>query len=131
MTRSGRAGFTLVEMLTALALLAALVAIAWARFNTSYDKALEATMVSDLRNLATAQEIYYRNHLTYSNDPAALQVTPSAMSEIFITSADEKGWSGWNRIESILTRCEVYVGSTHSSPLGIATSSEQIKCGKP
>jgi prepilin-type N-terminal cleavage/methylation domain-containing protein len=131
MTRSGRDGFTLVEILVALAVLAALVAVAWAKFNTSYVEALEATLRSDLRNLATAQEIYYRAHATYSSEVDGLQITPGATSEIRITSADPMGWSAWNRIERVTTRCEVYVGNTHTSPLGIASSPERIECERP
>ena len=91
---------------------------------------METSMVSDLRNLATAQEIYYRNHYTYSADLSALQITPTAKSKITITSADANGWSAWTHIENVPTRCEVYVGTAHSAPLGLATSPEQVECGK-
>lgn len=123
-------GFTFVELLVALAVLAILVVIAWGKFNRSYDEALETTMISDLRNLATAQELYYRNHLTYSNTVDQLDIQPSPSSQISITSANPTGWSAWSQMERTLARCEVYVGDGHSAPLGIAESPEQITCGK-
>jgi len=126
-------GFTFVEIMTALALLAVLTVIAWGKFSKSYDKALEATMISDLRNLATAQEIYYREHLTYADDVALVSesMNPSPKSDITITDAHPRGWAGWTRMDATDERCELYVGRDVSSPLGYAETSERIACGSP
>ncbi len=131
MRHTGRDGFTFVEMLTAIALLAVLVVIAWGKFTTSFEEVLEATMISDLRNVATAQEVYYRNHVTYTADLAALTISPAPTSEIVIVSADVRGWAAWNRTDNTLLRCEVYVGNGHAAPLGFAETPEQITCDKP
>ena len=42
MRRNDTSGFTFVEIMTALALLAVLTVIAWGKFSKSYDEALEA-----------------------------------------------------------------------------------------
>ena len=131
MKRTGKDGFTFVEVLAALALLAVLIVISWGKFNKSYENALEATLLTDLRNLATAQEIYYREHVTYTTDLAALRISPSPKSQITISAADARGWAAWNRIDQPPKQCEVYVGKAHSAPLGFATSSERITCGTP
>lgn len=131
MKYTGKDGISFVEMLAAIALLAVLVAIAWGKFNTSFDEALEITLMNDLRNLATAQEVYYRNHVTYTTELSALSLSESPKSEINITSADARGWAAWNRIDRTLKRCEVYVGNGHMSPLGLAETSENITCDKP
>jgi prepilin-type N-terminal cleavage/methylation domain-containing protein len=128
MRRLKRNGFTYVEIMTVLALLGVLSVIIWARYNKSYEKALEATLVSDMRNLMTAQEIYFRDHLTYAVNIDDVRITPSPKSDIMITSADIVGYSAWNQIERTPKRCEVYVGRTHASSLGIATESERIFC---
>jgi prepilin-type N-terminal cleavage/methylation domain-containing protein len=122
-------GFTFVEMLTVLALLAVLVGIAWGKFNKSYEKALRATMQSDLRNTATAQEIYYRLHETYAPDIDLVNIDPSPKSQIHITESNPMGWAAWNEIQRSDEKCELYVG--HATPaLGIALTSERIFCEK-
>ncbi len=131
MKRTGKQGFTFVEIMTALALLAVLIVIAWGKFNTSYEKALRATMVSDLRNLATAQELYYRIHLYYANDVSLVDIDPSPKSDIHITEAHNLGWAGWNEIERVTEKCELYIGKSVTPALGLATTSEKIFCGGP
>jgi prepilin-type N-terminal cleavage/methylation domain-containing protein len=133
MKRSDTSGFTFVEIMTALALLAILTAIAWGKFSKSYDKALEATMMSDLRNLATAQQIYYREHMTYADDVALVteSMNPSPKSKITIADAHARGWSAYTQMDATDERCELYVGRDVSSPLGYATTSERIACDSP
>lgn len=124
-------GFTFVEIMTAMALLAVLVAIAWGKFSKSYEHAFKATMVSDLRNLATAEELYYRLHLKYTDDIDVLDIKPSAKSTIYITEADNRGWSAYTEMPQTPEKCELYIGSTASSPLGLAGTSEKIVCDVP
>lgn len=131
MKRKGKQGFTFVEVMTALALLAVLVVIAWGKFNQSYERALRATLMSDIRNLATAQELYYRLHLYYANDISLVDIDPSPKSTIHITEAHNLGWSGWNEIERTTEKCELYVGKNVTSSLGLANTSEKIFCGEP
>lgn len=127
---TGNRGFTLVEILTVLLLIAVLVTVAWSRYQRSYEKALGATMISDLRNTATAQELYHRLHLTYAHDIGLLNIDPSPKSGITITEATARGWAGWTEIERTPERCEIFVGDA-SSPLGIANRSEQVSCQRP
>jgi prepilin-type N-terminal cleavage/methylation domain-containing protein len=123
-------GFTFVEVLTVLLLIGVLVTIAWTRYDRSYEKALVATMMSDLRNAATAQELYHRLHLTYASDKDLLDIDPSPKSTMHITEATPRGWAGWNEIERAEERCELYVGDA-ASPLGIAANSERVACERP
>lgn len=131
MERTGKRGFTFVEIMTAMALLAVLVVIAWMKFNRAHEKALRATLVSDLRNLATVEELYYRLHRAYTTDLGLLSIDPSPRSKIYITAADAVGWAAWNEIDGTDEQCEFYVGKTHTAPLGFATTSEKIVCGVP
>lgn len=133
MRRHDTSGFTFVEIMTALALLAVLTVIAWGKFSKSYDKALEATMMSDLRNLATAQEIYYREHMTYADNVALVSksMNPSPRSNITIDDAHARGWAAWTWMEATDRRCELYVGRDVSSPLGYTETSERIACESP
>ena len=123
-------GLTLVELLTVLALLSVLVAIAWGRFNKSHEKALEATMMSDLRNLMTGQELYYRLNQTYAADIGLVPISPSARSAIHVTESTPMGWSAWNEIEGARKNCETYIGNAVPA-LGVATESSRIFCAIP
>lgn len=125
-----RGGFTFVEIMTVLALIAILVVIAVGKYNKSYEKALRATMIQDLRNTTTAQELYYRLYQTYAPNISLVDIEPSPKSTIYITDSSPQGWSGWNEIERSPERCELYVGNS-SPPLGIATTSERIACAEP
>ncbi|MFL5567038.1 MAG: prepilin-type N-terminal cleavage/methylation domain-containing protein [Gemmatimonadaceae bacterium] len=55
---STRKGFTLVELLIVVVIIALLAAIAIPKFSNTKDKAYVAQMKSDLRNLATYEEQY-------------------------------------------------------------------------
>jgi prepilin-type N-terminal cleavage/methylation domain-containing protein len=123
-------GFTFVEIMTVLALIAVLVAIAWGKFNRSYEKALRATMISDLRNTMTGQELYYRLYQTYAPSIDLVNIEPSPKSDIYITESSPLGWAAWNEIERSTERCEVYIGNA-SSALGFAETSSKIVCQKP
>jgi Tfp pilus assembly protein PilE len=115
--------------MTVLALIAVLVAIAWGKFNRSYEKALRATLISDLRNTMTAQELYYRIHMTYAPSIDMVDIEPSPQSDIYITESTPLGWAGWNEIERSTEKCEVYIGNA-TPALGIATTSSKIVCQK-
>lgn len=56
-----RAGFTLIELLIVLVIIGVLAAIAIPKFSQTREKAFIASMKSDLRNLATLQDIYFVN----------------------------------------------------------------------
>ena len=133
MKRTDRRGFTFVEIMTALALLAVLTVIAWGKFSQSFDKALRTTMISDLRNLATAQEIYYREHLTYADDIALLResMNPTPKSIIIISDSHPSGWATFAQMEQTFEQCELYVGRDVSGPLGFADTGERIACDTP
>ncbi len=131
MKRLDRSGFTFVEALTALALMTVLTVLVLGRFSKTREYALRATLMSDLRNLTTAQELYWRLNYAYSPSVGPLNVNPSATSAIYITEATASGWAAWNEVEGTLFQCELYFGNGVSSPLGYAPSSERIACGTP
>ena len=60
-------GFTLIELLIVVVIIGILAAIAIPKFSATREKAYFAAMKSDLKNLASQQEIYYSDEYTYSS----------------------------------------------------------------
>src|SRR5437868_12268312 len=61
-----RKGFTLIELLIVVVIIGILAAIAIPKFANTKEKAVLASMKSDLRNLVTAEEGYFSDNQTYA-----------------------------------------------------------------
>jgi type IV pilus assembly protein PilA len=127
--RSVRKGFTLIELLIVVVIIGILAAIAIPKFASTKEKAYLATMKSDLRNLATAQEAYASdNNGVYAADVAAANFTPS--SGVTITMANEG--SGWGAVAvyspATDKECAIFVNRSAVAP---ATNEGEPKCDAP
>ena len=117
---SNRKGFTLIELLIVVVIIGILAAIAIPKFANTKQKAVKASMISDLRNLATAQEAFYADSskyaTTYGTTIATGQVNfaPSQKNTLAINSASNA--SGWAATISnpgySPGSCGLFVGST-------------------
>ncbi|HEY9448669.1 MAG TPA: prepilin-type N-terminal cleavage/methylation domain-containing protein, partial [Gemmatimonadaceae bacterium] len=87
-----RPGFSLVELIVVLLVVGVLVGLAMPRFHSYRRKAYVATLVSDLRNLAAAEESFWNAAKSYSADTAALNLTTSPGVSLTLVSADSTGW---------------------------------------
>ena len=65
-------GFTLIELLIVVVIIGILAAIAIPKFSATREKAYFAALKSDLKNLASQEEIYYSDNYTYSTVAATL-----------------------------------------------------------
>jgi type IV pilus assembly protein PilA len=68
-------GFTLIELLVVIAIIGILAAIAIPQFAAYRKRGYEATLKSDLRNAATAQEAYFAQVQTYKNGTITTNLT--------------------------------------------------------
>ena len=122
--KTNRKGFTLIELLIVVVIIGILAAIAIPKFANTKEKAYLATMKSDLRNLATAEEAYFADNKVYFSASAIGNATPingyGPSSGVSVTPAVNGG--GWNATASytasLTTKtCGIKVG-TSTDPSG-------------
>ncbi len=77
MERNGERGFTLIEMMIVVAIIAILVAILVPNFMRARAQAQTAACEANLKEIATALELYQTDHQQYPNVTAATNVTSS------------------------------------------------------
>ena len=85
-------GFTLIELLIVVVIIGILAAIAIPKFSATREKAYFAAMKSDIKNLASQQEIYYSDAYSYTSSTTALSFTNSPGVSVVI-AATSSGWS--------------------------------------
>jgi prepilin-type N-terminal cleavage/methylation domain-containing protein len=122
-------GFTLIELLIVVVIIGILAAIAIPKFSATREKAYFAAMKSDLKNLASQQEIYYSDHYTYSAVTTALGFVESDAVNITI-SAGNTGWGATAGHDALTATqiCGIYYGTGHEHGSGGITQSGEIAC---
>ena len=134
-----RKGFTLIELLIVVVIIGILAAIAIPKFANTKEKAVVASMKSDLRNLVTAQEAFFSDNQDYAGGgpyigdgtvynqanglagAGTLAFTPSKDNTVTVTYVDAAGWSATANnpavpATSVPNQCGVYVGPAANSP---------------
>ena len=86
-------GFTLVELLIVVVIIGILASVAVPKFSTTREKAFLSSMKSDLKNLATQQEIYHNSVFTYGTSLALVGGSESDAVTITINEATGTGWA--------------------------------------
>ncbi len=106
-------GFTLIELLIVVVIIGILAAIAIPKFSATREKAYYAAMKSDLKNLASQQEIYYSDAYSYSDDTDLLAFTNSEGVIVDIPEATNIGWSAFTThlaLDASNDGCAIYYG---------------------
>ena len=110
------AGFTLIELLLVVVIIGVLAAIAIPKFANTKEKAVVASMKSDLRNLAAAQEAYWVETRGYYGGVvpnAVLQFQPSPGVLVTMVAATNAGWSARATAVPLTTsQCVIFYGTT-------------------
>ncbi len=86
------AGFTLIELLVVIAIIGILAAVAIPQFGGYRRKGFDADAQANVRNMALAQEGYFLDNNTYTDDPADLTAfgySQSANITPAVTAADD------------------------------------------
>jgi len=86
-------GFTLIELLIVVVIIGILAAIAIPKFSATREKAYFAAMKSDLKNLASQQEIYYSDAYAYSSSMGDLAFVNSDGVLVTPSSVSSSGWA--------------------------------------
>lgn len=114
-----RRGFTLIELLIVLVVIGVLAAIAIPKYANTKEKATRSAMLSDLRNLATAQEAFFADSSIYATSygttvgAGRTPFTPSKGNAVTIVSADGSGWAATvtnPNYKSGASSCGIYAG---------------------
>ncbi|HEX7123617.1 MAG TPA: prepilin-type N-terminal cleavage/methylation domain-containing protein [Gemmatimonadaceae bacterium] len=122
-----RRGFTLIELLIVVVIIGLLAAIAIPKFKGTKGKTYAATLKSDLRNLATAQEAYFYENNVYTTDLTALNVNLTQGITITWGTVNGQGWGA--SVTHPLAwpiQCAMFIGSV--TPVAPATHEGQLVC---
>ena len=125
--RRSRRGFTLIELLVVVVVIGVLAAIAIPKFQSTKGKANAASLKSDLRNLATAQEAYFYENLTYTSSVASLNIKLTSGVTITWGTVGTAGWSA--KVTHPLAypiECAIFMGAV--PPMAPATVEGQLLC---
>jgi prepilin-type N-terminal cleavage/methylation domain-containing protein len=119
-------GVTLIELMVVVLIVGLLVVFALPRLSRNKEKTVIASMQSDLRNLANAEEGFYYANSTYSTDPVALNLTLSPGNVLTINEGTVAGWSA--TISNPLAPELCYLFHGNATPVGSATVEGDINC---
>jgi len=122
-----RDGFTLIELLIVVVIIGILAAIAIPKFTAAREKAFLASMKSDLRNLATLQDIYHNTNYTYSTVLADVGLIESDGITVDVVEATGTGWAATSTHLGVPGQwCALFQGS--ASAVSPATVEGQMAC---
>ena len=126
---TSQGGFTLIELLIVVVIIGVLTAIVVPKFANGKERAMIASMKSDLHNLVIAQEAFFSNGNMYYNgavpDPT-LPFLPSPRVTITLQNVTVAGWAALSTHSQSSRTCAVFVGS--GGPLAPATSEGEVAC---
>lgn len=122
-------GFTLIELLIVVVIIGILAAIAIPKFSQTREKAFVSAMKSDLKNMASQQEIYYADNYEYAGTLALLEATLSEGVSAGAITASSTGWSAVLTHSGTTQTCDVYYGDAAATPNALGPGA--IGCSAP
>lgn len=80
------------------------------------DSAQEARMIADLRDVTTAQEVFYSQHASYTSSADSLTAKLNSGSELVLLAGDKRHWAAVLYHRASRTTCGIAVGAP--APVG-------------
>ncbi len=119
-------GFTLIEILIVTVIIGILAGMAMIAWHDKKVDAFVASMKSDLRNVAAAQEAYFSDNQMYASNVA--QLAFRASTDVTVTvSGTQVGWAGSASHPAANGRtCALFYGNI--PPEAPAVASGIVKC---
>jgi prepilin-type N-terminal cleavage/methylation domain-containing protein len=123
-------GFTLIELLIVVAVIGILATLAIPKFASVRERSYMATVILDLKNLASQQEIYHGDHMVYATNVVAItEMVVSSGVTISVNEADGRGWAATAVHDAVPNRqCGIFYGAASASNASPATSAGNITC---
>ncbi len=132
-----RKGFTLIELLIVVVIIGILAAIAIPKFANTKQKAIVASMKSDLKNLVTAEEAFFSDNNDYAGTAGPTQVNgvggggtvafvPTQGNVLALAYGSAAGWTATMTnpaVTGVPSTCGVYIGLT--APGGMPTPNQE------
>ena len=109
-------GFTLLELLIVVLIIGILASIAIPKFANTKEKAYATSMLSDLRNLVTAQESYFADNVTYATVTTNLSYISSPGVTLTLSGVTGGGWAATATSTGTTKTCGIFVG-TGTAPI--------------
>jgi type IV pilus assembly protein PilA len=129
MRRRDQQGFTLIELLIVVVIIGILAAIAIPKFSAVREKGFRAAMMSDLKNLASQEEIYHNANYTYTNNLADAEFVASGGVTVTVNEATGTGWSATAAHAGVPSeQCGVYHGDAAATGGDPATAPGVVTC---
>lgn len=144
--RSPRHGFTIIELLAVIAIIGILATLALPRYAMLRQRAIVASMKTDLKNLATSQEGFFSTYQDYAGGTGLAEVPgpgaggrvifrPSPNNTVVVTRHDGSAGVGWSATvtnpgvtDATTDVCGVYAGDPSYSPNAAVTAAHAPDC---
>jgi len=127
--RVHREGFTLIELLIVVVVIGILATIAIPKFSQMRTKSYIAAVTSDLKNVASQQEIYLSNRYSYAGVVTNLDITLTDAVTITINEATGTGWAATGTHSGLAgQQCGIYFGDAAAAGAVPATLPGVVTC---
>lgn len=105
-------GFTLIELLIVVLVLGVLASIAIGKYDGVREKAYIATVLSDLKNISYAQELYFIDNNQYAQAAPLLREYSPSPDVTLVMAASKEGWTAQGTHKANANyRCAVFSGT--------------------
>lgn len=129
MRSTSRTGFTLIELLIVVVVIGVLATIAIPKFSAMRTKSYIATVTSDLKNLASQQEIYLSTQYSYASTVGQLELTLSDAVTAVINESSGTGWAATGTHSGLAGQvCGIYFGNASAANATPAAQPGTVAC---